>query len=265
MGVLSACTNVANDNSVAFTGPFLQYDSLWAHSGTYSEKVEIKYAKGLKVDYREDGIHVFISNPDPKARNSKTEEVVIPSPSGSLSTGEGGGKSDVDNIGVCARGHKRFICTTALQLGNFEVLGMEERIVGMNSLKNVFSPKIKQQLAEGKTVRVGKEGNFDLEAVIASKPDYIFVSASKYGGFESLKECGIPLISHHGYRETDPLGQAEWIKLIGLLTGETQRANAVFEDIESKYNAIKAKVAAAKAKRKTKKDSPNHTQRSPDS
>ena len=236
----SACTNVASDNSVAFTGPFLQYDSLWAHSGSYSEKVEIKYAKGLKVDYREDGIHVFISNPDPKARNSKTEEVVIPSPSGSLSTGEGGG-----------RGHKRFICTTALQLGNFEVLGMEERIVGMNSLKNVFSPKIKQQLAEGKTVRVGKEGNFDLEAVIASKPDYIFVSASKYGGFESLKECGIPLISHHGYRETDPLGQAEWIKLIGLLTGETQRANAVFEDIESKYNAIKTKVAAAKAKRKT--------------
>ena len=77
MGVLSACTNVASDNSVAFTGPFLQYDSLWAHSDTYSEKVEIKYAKGLKVDYREDGIHVFISNPDPKARNSKTEEVVL--------------------------------------------------------------------------------------------------------------------------------------------------------------------------------------------
>ena len=203
---LSSCTNVASDNSVAFTGPFLQYDS------------------------------------------SKTEEVVIPS--GSLSTGEGGGKSDVDNIGVCARGHKKFICTTALQLGNFEVLGMEERIVGMNSLKNVFSPKIKQQLADGKTVRVGKEGNFDLEAVIASKPDYIFVSASKYGGFESLKECGIPLISHHGYRETDPLGQAEWIKLIGLLTGETRRANAVFEDIESKYNAIKTKVALVKAKKK---------------
>ena len=226
---LSACTNVATDNSVAFTGPFLQYDSLWAHSDSYSEKVEIKYAKGLKVDYREDGIHVFISNPDPKARNSKTEEVVL--------TGK--------------ESQKRFICTTALQLGNFEVLGMEERIVGMNSLKNVFSPKIKQQLADGKTVRVGKEGNFDLEAVIASKPDYIFVSASKYGGFESLKECGIPLISHHGYRETDPLGQAEWIKLIGLLTGETRRANAVFEDMESKYNAIKAKVAAAKAKRKT--------------
>ena len=226
--LLFSCTNVATDNSVAFTGPFLQYDSLWAHSSSYSGKVEIKYAKGLKVDYREDGIHVFISNPDPKARNSKTEEVVL--------TGK--------------ESQKRFICTTALQLGNFEVLGMEERIVGMNSLKNVFSPKIKQQLADGKTVRVGKEGNFDLEAVIASKPDYIFVSASKYGGFESLKECGIPLISHHGYRETHPLGQAEWIKLIGLLTGETRRANAVFEDIESKYNAIKAKVAIVKSKKK---------------
>ena len=250
--LLFSCTNVATDNSVAFTGPFLQYDSLWAHSGSYSEKVEIKYAKGLKVDYREDGIHVFISNPDPKARNSKTEEVVIPSSSGSLPTEGSPMLITSEYVKSGGRGHqKKFICTTALQLGNFEVLGMEERIVGMNSLKNVFSPKIKQQLAEGKTVRVGKEGNFDLEAVIASKPDYIFVSASKYGGFESLKECGIPLISHHGYRETDPLGQAEWIKLIGLLTGETQRANAVFEDIESKYNAIKAKVAVVKAKRKT--------------
>ena len=73
IALLFSCTNVATDNSVAFTGPFLQYDSLWAHSGSYSEKVEIKYAKGLKVDYREDGIHVFISTPDPKARNSKTE------------------------------------------------------------------------------------------------------------------------------------------------------------------------------------------------
>ena len=119
---------------------------------------------------------------------------------------------------------------------------MEERIVGMNSLKNVFSPKIKQQLTDGKTVRVGKEGNFDLEAVIASKPDYIFVSASKYGGFESLKDCGIPLISHHGYRETHPLGQAEWIKFVGMFIGETAKANELFNGIEKRYAEAKQLV-----------------------
>lgn len=216
---LTSCANVAdNGNSIAYSGPFLQYDSLWAHADSYPEKVEIHYAKGLKIDYRADGIHVFIMNP--ALKNSIAEEFII--------------KGDARK--------KRFICTTALQLGNFEILGIEDRIVGMNSLKNVFSPKILSQLANRTTVKVGKEGNFDLEAVIAAKPDYIFVSASKFGGFESLRECGIPLIPHHGYRETDPLGQAEWIKLVGLLTGEAKRANAIFSDIERKYNDIKAKV-----------------------
>ena len=76
-------------------------------------------------------------------------------------------------------------------------------------------------------------------------PEVILVSASKYGGFEALKECGIPLIFHHGYKETNPLGQAEWIKLVGILTGETKRANAVFADIEKKYNTLKEEVEKA--------------------
>ena len=71
------------------------------------------------------------------------------------------------------------------------------------------------------------------------------MSASKHGGFEALKECGIPLISHHGYKETNPLGQAEWIKLVGLLTGETRRANAVFAEIESRYLALRDEVQAS--------------------
>lgn len=222
---LSSCMSTYNSTNVQTAGNAIssQYDSIRAVAENYSEKIEIKYAKGLKVDYREDGIHVFVSNPDPKARGDNAEELVIQP-----------GK------------HNRFICTTALQLGNFEVLGMEDNIVGINSLKNIFSEKILAQIADGKTVKVGKEGVFDIEKVIALKPDYIFVSASKYGGFEALKECGIPLVPHHGYKEITPLGQAEWIKLIGLLTGETKRANAVFDYVEKEYLSLKEKVQQLK-------------------
>ncbi len=199
---------------------FQMTDSVLEHADEFSDTITIKYAKGLQVGYEQDGIHVKINNPDPQATHSKPEEIIIRQPS------------------------KRFICTTALQLGNFEVLGLEDMIVGMNSLKNLFSPKMKEQMKNGQTVKIGKEGNFDLEAVIASKPDYIFVSASKHGGFEVLKECDIPIISHHGYKETDPLGQAEWVKLIGLLTGETKRANAVFDNIEKKYLKLKEETAS---------------------
>ena len=205
---------------------FHDQDSVLAHVERYSDTIKIKYAKGLKVEYRNDGIHVTLSNPDPAAA-SKPQEIVIKKPS------------------------SRFVCTTALQLGNFEVLGLEDKIVAINSLRHIFSLKMLDQIENGKTAEIGKEGNFDIEAVMAAKPDYIMVSASKYGGFETLKRCGIPLIPHHGYKETNPLGQAEWIKLIGLLTGETQRANAVFSDIENKYITLKQEVEKEyKAKKK---------------
>ncbi len=219
----------SNGSDISADEFFQSADSVLAHSDEYSDTIEIRYAKGLKVDYQADGIHVEISNPDPKAKMKKSEEFIIKQPS------------------------KRFICTTALQLGNFEVLGLEDMIVGMNSLKNLFSPKMKTQMQDGSTVKIGKEGNFDLEAVIASQPDYIFVSASKHGGFEALKECGIPIIPHHGYKETNPLGQAEWIKLIGLLTGEPRRANAVFDDIEKKYLKLKSEVESLYADGRSEK------------
>lgn len=219
---LFSCGNNTEKAEVTADSLFQQQDSVLAVAAEYSDSIEIKYAKGLKVEYVGDSIRITICNPDPSARHSKSEVLMI-------ANGE-------------QQKSKTFICTTALQLGNFEVLALEDRIVGMNSLKNLFSPRMKAQMKSGKTIKIGKEGNFDVESVIASRPDYIFVSASKHGGFEALKECGIPLVSHHGYKEGHPLGQAEWIKLIGLLTGETRRANAVFADIETKYNKLKDEV-----------------------
>lgn len=220
--LLASCRRqeaVRPDVSHAANELFKESSPALSDTASYSDTITIRYARGLQVSYETDGIHVRISNPDPSVTNRQTEELIVREPA------------------------RRFICTTALQLGNFEVLGLEDCIVGMNSLRNLFSPRMKRQMQDGTTVRIGKEGNFDLETVIATRPDYIFVSASKHGGFEVLRECNIPLVSHHGYKETDPLGQAEWIKLIGLLTGQTRRANAVFADIERKYLALRDEVA----------------------
>lgn len=216
---LSACGNGSHAVVVSDADAlFQESDSALLHADTASDSVVIRYAKGLSVSYEADGVHVRITNPAAPGQGGVVEVVVT-------------------------RPARRFVCTTALQLGNFEVLGLEECIVGMNSLRNLFSPRVKAQMADGRTLRIGKEGNFDLESVIALQPDYILVSASKYGGFEALRESGIPLIPHHGYRETHPLGQAEWVKLVGLLTGEVRRANAVFDDIERKYVTLREEVA----------------------
>ena len=69
-------------------------------------------------------------------------------------------------------------------------------------------------------------------------PEIILISPFKRGGYEALKETGVPLIPHLGYKELTPLGQAEWIRLIGLLTGCEEEANQCFDEIERKYNAL---------------------------
>lgn len=217
--VMGACATTQDNRSELIADVlYHDQDSVLARTDQYSDTVCIKYARGLQVDYREDGIHVTISNPDPAAADRGQLHFVVRKPA------------------------SRFVCTTALQLGNFEVLGLEDRIVAINSLRHVFSQRMTDQLESGATQEIGREGHFDLEKVMAAHPDYILVSASKFGGFDALKGSGIPLIPHHGYKETNPLGQAEWVKLIGLLTGETRRANAVFSDIETKYNTLKREV-----------------------
>ena len=57
---------------------------------------------------------------------------------------------------------------------------------------------------------------------------------------------GIPLIPHLGYKELTPLGQAEWIKVVGLLTGHSGEANRIFSGIERRYMALKARTDSVK-------------------
>ena len=40
------------------------------------------------------------------------------------------------------------------------------------------------------------------------------------------------------YMENTPLGRAEWIRVIGMLTGCEGKADAWFDDIERRYNAL---------------------------
>ena len=136
----------------------------------------------------------------------------------------------------------RTICMTALQLSNFTALNAHDVVRGITGTKNLFNEDILQRVKDGRIVKIGMEGEFDTELVIAANPDVIFISPSKRGGYDAIKETGITLVPHLGYQELDPLGQAEWIKFVGLFIGKEHEANEVFESIEQRYNDLKMKV-----------------------
>ena len=137
---------------------------------------------------------------------------------------------------------RRCICMTALQLSNFTILGAHDFVTGITGTKNLFNDDILQRVADGRIVKIGMEGNFDPELVMAAQPDVIFISPFKRGGYDAIKESGITLVPHLGYKELDPLGQAEWVKFIGMFLGMEQEANDIFDGIANRYNTLKSSV-----------------------
>jgi len=138
---------------------------------------------------------------------------------------------------------QRTICMTALQLSNFTILEAHDVVKGITGTKNLFNEDILARVKDGRMVKIGMEGEFDTELVMAANPDVIFISPSKRGGYDAIKETGITLVPHLGYKELDPLGQAEWIKFIGMFIGKEKEANELFAGIEQRYNDLKTKVA----------------------
>jgi iron complex transport system substrate-binding protein len=86
------------------------------------------------------------------------------------------------------------------------------------------------------------EGNFDTELILAAHPEAIFISPFKRGGYDAIKETGITLIPHLGYKELHPLGQAEWLKYVAMFIGKEDEAARVFDGIKERYLSLKAKV-----------------------
>lgn len=195
-----------------------------------------QYAKGFNVKYADNITLLEINDPENKEAEQFHFALVNKSFKGEIPNGY-----TRLNIPI-----KSAICMTSLQLSNFLKLDIPELVVGITSTRHLHNQKMNQQLKEGKTHKIGIEGNFDNEVIIAINPDVIFISPFKRGGYDAIRNVEIPMIPHLGYKELTPLGQAEWIKVIGLLTGNASLANSTFEAIESRYNNLKSIVDTVK-------------------
>lgn len=194
-------------------------------SDSASVQIEVKYATGFTVRDSADIRLVDVGKKDHFALVRQSDAVVPP----------GYVKVLVPIQGT--------IVMTALQLSNFTLLDAHDVVKGITGTKNLFNKDIKQAVKEGRIAKIGMEGNVDAELVLAANPDVIFISPSKRGGYDAIRETGITLVPHLGYKELDPLGQAEWIKFVGMFIGKERQANELFAGIEQRYNDLKAKVA----------------------
>ena len=203
--------------------------------------VNLKYAKGFSVKTLADGTRL-VDVADPQKDKDK-----MPATYHFALVQRGTKAADVpEGYTVVEVPIERTIVMTMLQLSNFTALDAHDVVKGITGTKNLFDEDIHRRVKDGSMVKIGMEGNFDPELILAANPEVIFISPFKRGGYDAIKETGITLIPHLGYKELDPLGQAEWVKYVGMFVGKERQANELFDSIEHRYNTIKERVAQTK-------------------
>ena len=206
------------------------------------DTLELHYARGFRVRTLANGVRL-VDIADPQADEDKMPVsyhfALMPTDSAPV-------PSSYTPVHVPVN---RTIVMTMLQLSNFTALDALDVVRGITGTKNLFNKDVRARVDDGRIVKIGMEGNFDTELILAAQPEVIFISPFKRGGYDAIKETGITLIPHLGYKELHPLGQAEWVKFVGLFLGKEHEADSLFAQIEERYNGLKEKAQSLSAER----------------
>ncbi len=129
-------------------------------------------------------------------------------------------------------------------VGMLSKLNALKTITGISKIDYVYSPELKKRYKAKEISEFGDETNVPIEKIVKSKTKLIIYSGfgSEFDGEGKLKKLGIQSIPNYEWRETHPLGRAEWIKFLGILIGKPNEANAIFKEIKSNYEDLRWKI-----------------------
>lgn len=140
----------------------------------------------------------------------------------------------------------RIASTSSAMLGAAAELGVVDRFVGLSEPRKITVPEFQERVRQGAIVSMGGHAHGNIEPIIGADPDVYFTFYSAYPQFNihpRLWSMGIRAVPHADSLEGTPLGRAEWIKLLAMLTNTEGRANRAFGRVERAYAETVAIIA----------------------
>lgn len=140
--------------------------------------------------------------------------------------------------------NKNFALHSVSDIGYFRLLSNLEYIKGIADISLVYNEKILSQIENGFTENIGQSADVNKEVVLNLHPDYFIKPAfSNKNSFDDIfREAEIQVVYNIDWMEKHPLGRAEWIKFISVFTNQYDKADSIFNKIESNYLELKASV-----------------------
>lgn len=145
---------------------------------------------------------------------------------------------------------KRLMVYSSVHASALKELGALDHIKVIGDAEYFTLPEIKKGIEAGTVIDGGTQQQPITERIMAASPGAVIIS--HYDGIDEsgIERLGIPVIYMCESQEEHPLGRAEWIKFLGLIAGNTHRADSIFSAVEANYNKLCHKTNAVKKRPK---------------
>jgi iron complex transport system substrate-binding protein len=113
----------------------------------------------------------------------------------------------------------------------------------IDCLAAVCNPELIYTPVKGDEIDLGDSMKPSAERVLQADLDALL--AVNYGQYDNLEaarieKLGVFTIYINEWQENSPLARAEWIRVLGALTGKLHEADSVFYEVETKYKSLTA-------------------------
>lgn len=153
-----------------------------------------------------------------------------------FSCGQTGKNAHTDNArNADNKAIMRIAVTSATHIGFLSELGETDKVVAVTNKALIYTP------LPDSVIDLGDGFSPNLEQIAKANVDVVLVCSFPGNQLETqLARLGIRSVAVNDWQESTPLRRAEWIKQFGDLLGCREKADSIYAEVESRYNALVA-------------------------
>jgi iron complex transport system substrate-binding protein len=225
---LVSCNTVTNGDSNNSSQEVIPQDSK-----KIDYQVNLKYAQGFSVENFESYRRLRVSNPWDSEHDLGVYILV--------QAGDADGIELQDDEVLIELPLNRVAIMSSSNIGYFDLLDNLDLIKALADENRLYNKALRQGVELGSVKVLGTSAAINLENLLVCNCDIFLQTAyeSAPSEDEAIKKAGVNLVYNTDWMEKTPLARAEWIKFIGLLTNENERADSIFKLIEKNYINLK--------------------------
>ena len=136
---------------------------------------------------------------------------------------------------------KTVMVETSSAIAYLNELNALNTVKGATDVDFIYNPKIAEGIADKTILKIGSSNELFTEIILKNKPQLIIASSNPVLAkfHQQLEQNGIKILYLDEYKEQNPLGQVEYLKVFGKLFGKNTEAEKQVETVKNNYDSIK--------------------------